>query len=166
MAESRQHGRTTFTTPSDRELVATRTFDAPRDITWEMHTSRAHIPQWLLGPDGWSMPVCEMDVREGGAWQYRWQGPDGSSFGMHGVYREVNPPARLVHTEAWGNEWPETINTTEFSEQGGKTTIVCTVLYPSKEIRDRAIATGMEAGWAQSYDRLDGYLVTVAAAPR
>jgi uncharacterized protein YndB with AHSA1/START domain len=77
---------------------------------------------------------------------------------MRGVYREVKPPERLVHTERWGPEWPETLNTLVLTEKNGKTTMTCTVLYPSKEAREAALATGMQDGWSASYDRLDQYL--------
>src|ERR687886_103310 len=83
-------------------------------------------------------------------------------FEMTGVYREVKAPERLVNTEAWGAEWPETVNTVVFTEKGGKTTVTTTVLYASKEVRDGAIKTGMESGWDRSYERLYDYLHTVA----
>jgi uncharacterized protein YndB with AHSA1/START domain len=151
-------GITTFTTPSDRELIATRVVDAPRRVVWEAWTSPEHVPHWLLGPEGWTMPVCEIDLRPGGSWHYGWRGPDGTEMEMHGVFREIVPPERLVHTELWGGDWPETLNTLVLTEQDGKTTMTCTVLYPSKEARDAAIGTGMKEGWSASYDRLDGYL--------
>ena len=152
--------KTSFTTPSDRELVATRVFDAPRRLVFEAHTNPAHVPHWLLGPDGWTMPVCEIDLRPGGAWRYVWRNSEGREFGMSGVYREIVPPERLVHTEAFGSEWPETLNTLVFTERDGRTTLTCTVLYASKEARDAALGTGMKEGWAQSYDRLDEHLRT------
>jgi uncharacterized protein YndB with AHSA1/START domain len=109
------------------------------------------------------MPICEMDVRPGGKWRYGWRNDaDGHQFEMTGVYREVKAPERLVNTEAWGAEWPETVNTTVFAEKGGKTTVTTTVLYASKEARDGAIKTGMERGWDRSYQRLDDYLQAVA----
>jgi uncharacterized protein YndB with AHSA1/START domain len=162
MATANKVGTTTFTTPSDRELVATRVFDAPRNLVWEAHTVPEHVSQWLLGPEGWTMPLCEIDLRPGGAWHFVWRGPDGTEMEMRGEYREVTPPERLVNTEAWGDEWPETLNTLVLTEEDGKTTISTTVLYPSKEAREAAIGTGMKEGWSVSYDRLDGYLATIA----
>src|SRR5215213_3616475 len=153
---------TEFTTPSDREIVATRTFDAPRRLVWDAHTIPEHVRQWLLGPDGWTMPVCEIDLRPGGEWHWVWRRTDGTEMEMRGVYHEVVPRERLVNTEARGGDWPETLNTTVFTEEGGRTTLVCTVLCPSKEARDRAMETGMKDGWAQSYDRLDEYFRTIA----
>ena len=154
---------THFETPSDREIVATRVFDAPRRLVWDAHVKPEHVSKWLLGPDGWTMPVCEIDLRPGGEWHYVWRKDDGSNeFGMRGVYREVVPQERLVLTEAWGAEWPETLNTYVFAEENGRTTVTVTVLYASKEARDAAIGTGMESGWARSNERLDEYLSTAA----
>jgi uncharacterized protein YndB with AHSA1/START domain len=149
---------TTYTTPSDKELVATRVVDAPRDVVWDAWTNPRHVPQWMTGPEGMTMPVCEIDLRPGGAWHFVWRLPDGSNMEMRGVYREIARPARLVQTESWGGNWPETLNTLVLTEENGKTTMVCTVLYQSKEARERAIGTGMKEGWSQSYDKLDRYL--------
>lgn len=149
-----QHG-TEFTTPSDTEVVATRVFDAPRQLVWDAFTKPEHIRQWMLGPDGWTMPICEMDLRPGGRWRWGWAKEDGSEpFEMSGEYREVDPPNRLVNTERWGEEWAEALTTTEFFDEGGRTRVVCTASYPSKEARDAAMQTGMTDGWGQSYDRL------------
>jgi uncharacterized protein YndB with AHSA1/START domain len=158
-AETRTR-KTEFTTPTDREVVARRTFDAPRQLVWDAHTRPEHVRRWLLGPDGWSMPVCEIDLRPGGAWRYVWRndaaGPE-SEFFMHGTYREIVPTERIVHTEFFGDMPEPAVITSTFEEEGGRTTLTVTVLYPSREARDAALATGMTRGWAQSYDRLDGY---------
>jgi uncharacterized protein YndB with AHSA1/START domain len=114
-------GATTFATPSEREIVATRVFDAPRKLVWEVWTRPEHVQNWLLGPEGWTMPVCEIDLRPGGSWHFVWRRSDGAEMGMSGVYREVVPPERLVNTEAWGSDWPETLNTTIFTEVDGMT---------------------------------------------
>jgi PhnB protein len=151
-------GVTTFVTPSDREFVAARVFEAPRQLVWDAHVSPKHVSQWMLGPDGWTMPVCEIDLRSGGRWHFGWRDVAGSPMEMRGEYREIAAPARLVHTEAWGDGWAETLNTTVLAEQDCRTVLTCTVLYPSKEARDRALGTGMKEGWSQSYDRLDMYL--------
>ena len=155
-------GTTTFTTPSDRELVGARVFDAPRQLVWDAHVKQEHVPHWMTGPDGWTMPVCEIDLRRDGGWRFVWRQPDGTDMEMRGVYREVAAPERLVHTEAWGDDWAETVNTTVLTEQDGKTVLTCTVVYPSKDARDRALGTGMKDGWSQSYDRLDAHLRRVA----
>lgn len=151
--------KTTFTTPTDTELVATRTFDAPRQLVWDAHTKPEHVRKWLIGYEGWSMPVCEMDVREGGSFNWRWRrDADGSEFGISGVYREISAPDRIVNTEAMEG-FGETLNTTVFTEEDGKTTVTVTVVYPSKESREAAIATGMKDGWNESYDRLEATLL-------
>lgn len=162
MAAATKVRTTTFTTPSDREVVATRVVDAPRGLVWEAWTNPEHVPNWMTGPEGWTMPVCEIDLRPGGAWHFVWRGADGTQMEMRGVYREVAPPERLVNTESWGGDWPETINTLVLTEKDGKTTMACTVLYPSKEARDAALKTGMKDGWSTSYDRLDEFLRTTA----
>src|SRR5215210_4661522 len=120
-------GATTFTTSSDREIVVTRVFDAPRRLVFEAWTSPEHLPRWMLGPPGWTMPVCEIDLRPGGAHRCVWRDTDGREMEIRGVYREIVPPERLVSTESWGGDWPETINTLILSEQDGKTTISLTV---------------------------------------
>jgi uncharacterized protein YndB with AHSA1/START domain/DNA-binding transcriptional ArsR family regulator len=153
---------TTFTTPSDREIVVTRVFDAPRRLVWEAWTSPEHLPHWMLGPEGWTMPVCESDLRQGGAHRCVWRGSDGTEMEISGVYREIRPPERLVSTESWGGDWPETLNTLIFTEEDGKTTVTLTVLYPSKEARDAALKTGMKEGMSAGFNRLDEYLRTMA----
>jgi uncharacterized protein YndB with AHSA1/START domain len=137
--------------------------DAPRRLVWKAWTSPEHVPHWLLGPEGWTMPVCEIDLRPGGKWHFVWRRLDGTEIEMRGVYRELVPAERLVNTEAWGGDWPETLNTLVIAEENGKTKIACTVFYPSKKARDAALATGMTEGWSASYDRLDEYLRTMAA---
>ena len=104
------------------------------------------------------MPVCELDLRPGGTWHFVWRRTDGTEMGMSGEYREIAPPERVVHSESWGGDWPETINTLMLAEENGKTTITMKVLYPSKEARDAALKTGMEKGVAASLDRLEDYL--------
>jgi uncharacterized protein YndB with AHSA1/START domain len=162
MAEAIRAGAMTFTAPSDREVVMTRVVDAPRRLVWEAWTSPEHLPQWMLGPEGWTMPLCEIDLRPGGAWHFVWRRADGTEMGMRGVYQEVVPPERLVATESWGGDWPETLNTLTFTEEDGKTTITQRILYPSKEARDAALKTGMKDGVSASFDRLAGYLRTLA----
>ncbi len=159
MTTQQKVGATVFTSPSELELVATRDFDAPRELVWEAFTKSEHVPHWMLGPEGMTMPVCEIDFRPGGKWHFVWRMPNGEEMEMRGEYREIFPPQRLVNTELWvGGGWPETINTLILTEENGRTKTVSTVLYPSKEAREAAIGTGMEEGWAASYDRLDEYL--------
>jgi len=152
----------TVATPTEREIVMTRVFDAPRRLVFEAYTNPEHLPHWLLGPQGWTMTVCEVDLRPGGAWHLGWRHSDGRELEMRGVYREITPPERLVSTESWGGDWPETINTLVLSEEDGRTTLSCTILYPSKEARDAALKTGMKEGVALSFDRLAEHLDAMA----
>ncbi|MHB1006309.1 MAG: SRPBCC family protein [Chloroflexota bacterium] len=151
---------TTIAMPSDREVVMTHVIKAPRELVYEAYTNPVHIPHWMLGPEGWTMPVCQLDLRPGGTWHFVWRQSDGTAMAMDGEYREVAPPERLVNTESWGGDWPETLNTVEFTEDGGNTTITTRILYKSKEARDAAIGTGMKDGASQSYGRLARYLAS------
>jgi uncharacterized protein YndB with AHSA1/START domain len=158
MITAARTGVTTYTTPSDQEVVITRVVSAPRRVVFDAFTDARHVPNWLIGPEGWTMPVCEIDLRPGGAWRYVYRKDDGSEMTMQGSYREVAPPERLVSTESWGPEWPETVNTMVLTETGGLTTITITARYPSKETRDAALKTGMKSGMDQSFARLDSML--------
>jgi uncharacterized protein YndB with AHSA1/START domain len=153
---------TTFTTPSEREIEITRVFDAPRHLVWDAWTRPEHVPQWMLGPGGWTMPVCEIDLRPGGAWHFVWRRSDGTEMEMNGVYQEVLPPERLVSTESWGPDWPETLNTLLLDEKAGRTTITLTLLYPSREDRGAALQTGIRYGVSMSFDRLAEQLQSMA----
>jgi uncharacterized protein YndB with AHSA1/START domain len=158
MAIASKVAPTTFTTPSDRELTATKVVDAPRQRVWEAFTRPKYVQQWLLAPDGSPMEICEMDVRPAGAWHWGWRERDGSLMEMRGLFREILPSERLVQTVSQGGDWPETLNTMTLSERNGKTTIQTTVLYPSREAREKALGTGMKEGWGAAYDRLDEFL--------
>jgi uncharacterized protein YndB with AHSA1/START domain len=149
-------GELKITTPTDREVVLTRSFAAPRHLVFEAMTRPELVSRWLLGPPGWTMPVCEIDLRVGGSYRYLWRDAAGSEMGMRGVYREVSPPVRIVATEAFDQPWypGEAVTTTELAESGGRTTLTTTVRYESREIRDAVLASGMEKGVAASYDRL------------
>jgi uncharacterized protein YndB with AHSA1/START domain len=161
MTRANEVGATTVTTPSDREVVLTRVIDAPRRLVFAAYTDPEHVPHWMLGPDGWSMPVCEIDLRPGGQWHFVWRRPNGEEMEMRGEYREIDPPERIVNTESWGGEWPETLNTLILTEHDGQTTITQRVLYPSQDARDAALGTGMKDGASISYARLETYLRTV-----
>jgi len=158
-------GNLKLTTRGDREIVMTRVFDAPRALVFEALTKPELVKQWLLGPPGWSMPVCEIDLRVGGAYRYVWRHADGNEMGMGGVYREIAAPERLVATERFDEAWypGEAVGTLIFSERGGKTTITQTVLYQSQEARDAVLKSGMERGVAASYDRLAELLTSLPA---
>ena len=156
-------GKTTFSTPTDTDVLAVREVNAPRELVWACHTEPKHVSQWMLGPDGWTMPVCEIDLRVGGKWHWVWRNEaDGSEFGMTGEYREIVAPVRLVNTEDWGGDWQPSLSTMELTERDGRTTITTTARFASREARDRAIGTGMNDGWGRSYDRLDEYLARIA----
>ena len=156
-----QVGSMTFTKPDDTSLVATRVMDAARDLVWAAHTQCEHVQQWLLGPEGWTMPICEIDLRPGGRWRYVYEGPDGATFPMSGEYREIQAPARLVNTETMDDSPADTLNILTLTEENGRTVVRTVVEYPSKEIREGIIATGMMEGWAESYDRLQRYLCSL-----
>jgi uncharacterized protein YndB with AHSA1/START domain len=161
MATADKTYTTTFTTPTDREVVMTRVVNAPRRLVWDAWTNPQHLPHWMTGPDGWTMPVCEIDLRPGGAWHFVWRSADGGEMEMRGEYREVSPYDKLVSTESWGGPWPETLNTLLLTEKDGKTTISQRILYPSKEARDAALQTGMKEGASMSFDRLNDYVTTL-----
>ena len=146
-------GTLKVTTPSDREIVLTRVFDAPRRLVWDAFTKPELLKRWF-GPRGWSLVVCEVDLRVGGGFRFVLRGPDGQDLGMRGVYREIVPPERSVHMESFDDYPGESQVSAVFVEQAGKTTLSATVLYPSKEIRDAVIKSGMEHGAAESYDKL------------
>lgn len=162
MSSGDRIGVTSYTMPSDLEVVITRVVDAPRRLVYDAWTRPEYIRQWLLGPEGWTMPVCEIDPRPGGKWRYVWRTADGNEMTLAGIVREMTPPERLVTTESWGPEWPETVNTVVFTESGGRTTVWLTVVYPSKEARDAALQTGMKEGMDQGFARLDRLVKTLA----
>ena len=154
------------TQPSEREVKVTRSFRAPRALVYRAYTEPELVRRWLLGPPGWSMPVCEMDVRVGGQYRWRWRSDEnGSEFGFAGTFREVQPASRLVHTEAYdpgtvGGGYPgkDALVTVTFTKDGGVTTVTTLIDFGSKEARDAAVATGMTDGMEQSYELLDRLL--------
>ena len=157
-------GKLEITTPSDREIAMTRTFDAPRRLVFDAFTKPELIRRWLGVRAGWTMPVCEVDLRVGGKYRYVWRGPKGNDMGMGGVFREIVAPERIVATEKFDDSWyaGEAVDTTVFVEKGGRTTVTMTVLYESKEARDGVLAGPMATGVGESYDKLAEYLASVA----
>jgi len=150
-----------LSTPSDREIEVTRNFNAPRQLVFDAFTKPELVSRWLLGPPGWTMPVCEIDLKVGGAYRYRWRNEaDGQEMGLSGVFREIVSPERLVATERFDEAWypGDALDTTVFVEDGAITRITITVLYESKAARDTARASGMEHGMAAGYDRLEQLL--------
>ena len=150
-------------TPSDREIRMTRLFDAPRALVFEAMTTPDHIKRWWGNLDaGYSVPVCEVDLRPGGAWRFVNRHPKGEAE-FYGVYREIAPPDRLVFTEIYA-PFPdgESVVSAVFTEENGKTRLTATCSYPSKDVRDMVLNSGMEKGAAKSYDRLDEVALELA----
>jgi uncharacterized protein YndB with AHSA1/START domain len=154
------------TLPNDSQVKVIRSFKAPRALVFRAFTEPDLVQRWLLGPPGWTMPVCEMDVRVGGRYRWRWQSDDKKQeFGFTGTFREVQPPSKIVHTEAFdpgsvGGPYPgaEAIVTATFVEEGGITTMTTVIDFGSKDARDAAMSTGMTGGMEQSYQLLDRLL--------
>ena len=149
------------TTPTDREIQVTRDFHAPRRLVFDAFTKPEGVRRWLLGPPGWTMPVCEIDLQVGGAYRYLWRHEvDGREMGMGGIFREIVSPERLVATEKFDESWygGEALDTTVFVAEGDLTKVTITVLYESMEARDIAARSGMERGMAAGYNRLEELL--------
>ncbi|MGE5758757.1 MAG: SRPBCC family protein [Gemmatimonadota bacterium] len=158
-------GTLKLTTSGDREIVMTRDFDAPRQLVFDAWTKPELVRRWLLGPEGWTMPVCEIDLRVGGAYRYLWRHlQNGAEMGMGGIFREITAPERLVATERFDQSWypGEAVSTLMLVEQSGRTTLTQTVRYESREARDVVLKSPMEHGVAASYDRLEELLASSA----
>ena len=139
--------------PSDREIALTRVFKAARHLVYDAFSKPELLKRWF-GPRGWSLVTCDVDARVGGGFRFVLRAPDGRELGIRGTYRELSPPARLVHMESFDDFPGESQVTSAFTEHAGYTTLVATILYPSREIRDAVIKTGMEHGAAEGYDKL------------
>jgi uncharacterized protein YndB with AHSA1/START domain len=151
----------TVTTPTDRELVMTRDFNAPRHLVFDALTTPELLRRWY-GPVGWSLVVCEIDLQVGGAWRFVTRRPDGKEIGQRGVYREIAAPERLVNTESWEDWNPgEVLATAVLVERDGTTTLTNTLLFPSQEVRDRLVESGMTSGAAETYDKLAACLASI-----
>lgn len=144
----------------EREIVMTRMFNAPRALLFEAYTKPEFVRRWLLGPEGWSMPVCDMDLRVGGRYRYLWRHTDGREIGMSGVYKEIVVPERIVSIEAFDEPWyeGEGMGTTVFKEHQDKTMLTTTLLYGSRATRDAVLKSPMEGGVRMSFDRLANIL--------
>lgn len=144
-----------LTTPSDREVVLTRVFDAPRHLVFDAMITPALLKRWLIA-NGRPMVVCEIDAKVGGAYRFVWQIAGKKDVGMHGVHREIQRPSRIVRTEAWEDwETGEIVSTSVLNEELGKTTLTTTVRFPSQEVRDAVVKSGMAKGAGESYDQLE-----------
>lgn len=160
--------KTHVTLPSNEEILVKRTFDAPRDVVWQMWTKAEHLQHWW-GPEGWTLPVCEMDFRPGGSWFYCMQeGTDGMRSCGKATYLEIEAPERIVYEDAFTDEegnpladMPLAHISIEFMEAGDKTTVLNKVRYPTKAERDAVLEMGVEAGIDQTWNRLDTYLVEI-----
>ena len=158
-----QH-KSTVTLPNDRDVVVVRAFNAPRALVFDAWTTPKLVQRWLLGPPGWTMPVCEMDVRPGGKFKWRWRSDEsGKEFGFWGEFREVVRPSRIVHVERYapgdvGGDMGEALVTSELTEKNGVTTQTMTIRYESKAVRDAALKTGMTDGMEMSFQKLDEVL--------
>lgn len=150
-------------TPTETEIRMTRLFDAPRKLVFDVMSRPEHVKRWwgCLG-EGFSVPVCEIDLRVGGKWRFVNKHPEGEAA-FHGEYVEIDPPGRLVFTEIF-EEYPDVVTTVTsvLTEEGGKTRLTATVKYPSQEVRDMVKATGMEHGAGLSYDRLEDLLAELS----
>jgi uncharacterized protein YndB with AHSA1/START domain len=149
---------------SDAEVRVTRDFRTPRTLVSQAHTEPSLVKRWMLGPPGWSMPVCEMDVRPGRKYRWRWRSEEnGEEFGSYGDFREVEAPGKMTHAEYHdcgdiGGAMPTTTSAiicTPFIEKNGLTTIVILMDFSSKDARDAAASTGMVDGREMNYERLD-----------
>jgi uncharacterized protein YndB with AHSA1/START domain len=152
--ETIMSGATTVTTPSDREIVSERVFDAPRDRVFAAYTDPELIPQWW-GPRRMTTIVDQMDVRPGGAWRFVMREPDGQEQGFRGVYREITPPERIVQTFEWeGLPGHVIVETATFEDLGERAKVRTTSLFHTTEERDGMLASGMEGGMTESHERL------------
>lgn len=151
----------TITTPTDREVVITRVFDAPRALVFDALTKPELLERWLTAP-GRSLAICEIDLRVGGAYRQVWRGSGKKDVGTRGVYLEIVVPERIVSTEAW-EDWDagETLVTTVLVERAGKTTLTSTSRFPSREVRDMVLKSGMEPNANEVYGKLAEVLASL-----
>lgn len=149
----------TMTKSGETDLVVTRRFNASPEAVYDAHINLEKLKRWMLGPEGWTMPHCELDPRAGGAFSYTWEDTNsGERFTISGEFVELAPPHRTVHVERMTSEDFSSSDSrvvTEFAEDGEGTLMTMTITYDSAETREGAIASGMEAGMAVSYDNLD-----------
>lgn len=151
-------GSLNATLPSAQTLQLMRHFKAPRQLVWDCHTQPALIRRWLLGPPGWRMPVCEVDLRVGGTYRYEWHSDNGLAMALSGTYREIEAPVRLSDTQMFDDNWTQGPADTrlEFFEDGDGTRIELLITYASEAARDFALSTPMMEGMEAGYARLEG----------
>ena len=155
-----QAGRLKVAAQGEREIVIARSFDAPRALVYRAYTEPALLKRWLLGPDGWVLAVCQLDLEVGGAYRYVWRNAEGTEMGMGGVFREIVPGRKLVCTEKFDQAWypGEGLVSTVLADDGDRTLLTTTVRYESQQARDLVLKSGMERGLQASYDRLEQVL--------
>ena len=154
-------------TPTDTTIVLTRTFNAQRRLVWEAMFTPDKMRRWMLPPPGWTMTVCEVEARVGGVLKLAWKNDEADPFmTLEGVFTEVMPHERAVHTETMATGSGQTIGTQvethEFAEKGGVTTMRITQAYDSKAARDGAVASGMEHGMEAGFKQMDALLAQPA----
>lgn len=156
-------GNLQVTAPGEREIVMTRVFDAPRHLVFDALTRPELVRRWLTGAPGWTIVVCEIDLRVGGAYRYVWRHPEGHAMGMGGVFQEIVVPERYVATERFDEAWypGDAVGTTVLVEEGGRTTLTNTMVYASREARDGVLQSPAEDGVAYSYDQLEALLASL-----
>jgi uncharacterized protein YndB with AHSA1/START domain len=154
-----------ITTPTDRELALIRAFDAPRQLVFDAYTRPELVRRWLGVFKDWTMEVCEIDLRVGGAYRFVWRNTKGHEMGMGGTYLEIVSGEKIVASERFDDPWyeGEAVVTTTFVEERGRTTLTSTVRYDSKAIRDAVLQSPMETGVAASYNALEALLPSLAA---
>ncbi len=151
----------TVTTPSATVVEVTRVFDAPAQLVWDAHTKVELVRRWMTGYEGWSMPVCDMDLRVGGAYRYEWSHPTEQDFAFTGTFVEIEEPHRLVTIERFEGADGEARNTMTLVEEHGRTTLTMHMDFGTQEARDVAISTGMTDGMAYTYDLLEAVLASM-----
>jgi uncharacterized protein YndB with AHSA1/START domain len=145
-------------TPSEREVVIRRGFDAPPELVFDAHTLPGLLRRWY-GPPGWEMTVCDIDLRPGGSFRYVTRQPGGREIAQFGIFRVVSRPSRLVHSERWEDWDPgEVMVTAAFAPEGAGTLLMLTTLFPTRDVRDQLIALGMTEQTEPAYRKLDGLL--------
>lgn len=144
----------------ERRILITRTFDAPKRLVFDAMTKPEMLKEWMFGPQGWSLPHCEADPRQGGAWRYVWRHEDGREMGAQGRYLEFEPPDRTVHTELFDEDWTggQTLITTTFEETDRRTKVTLSIEYTSENARDAVLKSPMAEGMEAGYARLDALL--------
>lgn len=150
----------TLETEGDRQVVVTRRFAAPPEAVWNAHTDPNLITRWLLGPDGWSMPVCIVEPHPGGKIRYEWSDGAGNGFYLTGEFVELNRPNRIVHIERMHlpDPTPDNRVETEFRPDNGGTLMVMRMTLPDADTRAAMLGSGMEHGMEASYERLETML--------